>query len=112
MSKPLNAEALFDDIHGFVSQSAALLQKGEFVDLSGLDAQVAQLCEAVLQLTQEQRITHAARMQQVLGELQALGNAMTAIRDSMSEEIRGLSHHKKASVAYRSADTVDKDKKE
>lgn len=100
-------ETLFDDIASFVKESQMLLEQGAFVELAGLDEQVKILCDAVLHLTQEDRIRHAGRLQELLGELKALGEALVTQRDRVGDEIQGLSQHKKASVAYRIADSRD-----
>jgi hypothetical protein len=104
MSKKVSPEKLFDDISQFVSESRVLLDQGAMMELAGLDQRVNALCEAVLLLSQEERITYANRLQELFGELKTLGEEMVRQRDSMSEMVRQLSDHKKASVAYRTTD--------
>jgi hypothetical protein len=104
-SKP--TEMLFREIETFITDSSALLDAGDYLELSGLDSQVRTLCEAVLQLSQEERIAYADRLQQLLADLKILGDRMVHQRDQLAEEIRGLSQHKKASKAYKIVDASD-----
>jgi len=108
-SKP---EVLFKEIETFISDSRALLQSGAIVELSGLDERVRIMCEAVLELSQSDRLEHADRLQQLLWGLGDLGETMGHYRDAMAEEIRHLSHHQKANVAYRTTENIDNYKKD
>lgn len=107
MSDQHKPEALFSTIESFVSESQRLLEEGTLVDATGLDDHVRSLCEAVMALSQEQRLIHAERMQELLLQLNQLGAAMVAQRDALAEELRGLQQKKKAHQAYKSADAVD-----
>jgi len=101
------AEKLFDDIAQFIAESRDILESGAIMELNGLDEQVRSLCDAVLQLSQNERITYADRLQQLLGDLKALGDAMVTQRDELAEEMRGVPQHKKAHKAYRIVDASD-----
>jgi len=100
-------EKLFDDIAQFIAESNAIIERGAFMELAGLDDQVRTLCDMVLQLSQAERLRYADRLQYLLGELKKLGESMTAERDRVGNEMRGVPEHKKASVAYRVADSRD-----
>lgn len=104
MSKSPSAEKLFNDLDALIRESNALLERGALLELAGLDEQVRTLCEAVMQLSNEERKRYADRFQRLLDELKKLGEALVAHRDILAGEIRGLSEHRKASVAYRSAE--------
>lgn len=101
-------DALFNDIAQFIDRSSALLKEGALMELAGLDDQIRTLCEEVLSLSEEQRVQYADRLQTLLVGLQALGNDMVQMRDKMAQDIRGLSSHQKANVAYRTAETSDR----
>ena len=105
-------EALFDKIAAFIAESRELLEAGKMLELAGLDDHVHSLCEAVLQLSQDERLQYAGRLQHLLGELKTLGESMVEKRDAMAEEIRHMSHHKKASTAYRIVEASDAYKEE
>lgn len=115
MSAPeqkISAQTLFDEVDRFIADSRTLLQAGAIVQLSGLDERVAQLCEAVLTLTQDDRIQHAQRLQQLLWNLNDLGETMAQYRDAMAEEIKHLGQHQKANLAYRTIESIDAKKDE
>jgi hypothetical protein len=100
-------EALFDGIAQFIAESRALLDANKMLELSGLDDHVQSLCDAVLQLSQEDRLKYADRLQFLLGDLKALGDNMVEKREVLAEEMRHVSHHKKASTAYRVVEASD-----
>lgn len=100
-------DSLFREIEHFISESRKLLQSGDYLEMSGLDDQVRSLCETVLLLSQEERIAYADRLQKLLADLKALGDAMVVQRDQLADEIRSVSHHKKASKAYKIVDASD-----
>ncbi|NBO19825.1 MAG: flagellar protein FliT [Proteobacteria bacterium] len=102
-----HTEALFARIETFVAESRTMLEQGTLLDASGLDEQVRDLCRAVLQLSQPQRVAHAERMQQLLGQLSALAEDMMAQRDMLAGEIQQLQHQKKAHKAYKVVDASD-----
>jgi hypothetical protein len=105
-------EKLFNDISQFVSESRALLEQGAMMELAGLDERVKTLCDAVLQLSQSDRLVYAEQLQQLLAELKSLGEAMTTQRDAMADAIKDISSHRKASVAYRTAASKQPKKKD
>jgi len=102
-----STQQLFDDIAQFIAASRALIDQGAYMALSGLDDQVQALCQEVLQLSQAERLRYADRLQFLLAELQSLGETMALQRDRVGDEIREIPQHKKASVAYRTADSRD-----
>lgn len=100
-------EELFSGIEAFISESRRIMDEGNLVDTTGLDEQVKTLCEAVLQLSQAERVAHADRMQALLQQLNTLGQEMIAQRDELAAELRGLQSHKKANRAYKIVDASD-----
>ncbi len=106
--KPEEAETLFRDISQFIAESHALLAQGAMMELAGLDKRIAELCTTVLELSPVDRTQYAEHMQQLLGDLKTLSDAMYAHRNAMAEEIMNLSGHRKASTAYRNTDASDK----
>ncbi len=112
MSQHPSPDALFDEITRFVDNSKTLLESGAFVQLAGLDDQVRKLCESLILLSQEQRLKHADRLQQLLWSLSNLEETMMQYRDAIAEQVRGLSGHQKANVAYRTAEAIDNFKRD
>ena len=109
---PIRAEKLFRDISQFIAESRAMLEAGAIMELAGLDDQVRMLCDAVLQLSQDERILYPDRLQELFNGLKLLGEEMEAQRDKLADEIRGVPQFKKASVAYRIVDASDGYKEE
>jgi len=105
-------EEMFSDVARFIDESNALIGRGEFMQLAGLDEMVRKLCEEVLTLTPGEREQYADRMQELLVALQKLGETMVQMRDEVSRDINALASHQKANVAYRVAEASDKKKKE
>jgi hypothetical protein len=100
-------EVLFTKISSFVSESRELLKSDSMMDLQGLEARVQELCKLVLGLSQDDRIKYADKLQVLLGDIGKLGEEMASLRDVMANEIRSISKHKKANVAYKVADASD-----
>lgn len=99
-----NPDRLFDEIAGFIDESRKLLAQGAMMELAGMDDQVKKLCEEVTQLSKDDREKYAGRMQELLKGLQALGEEMTSKRDELAKDMRSLTDHQKANVAYRTAE--------
>jgi hypothetical protein len=112
MTEYANPEALFDEISRYIDNSKVMLAAGEFVKLAGLEDHVRMLCEALITLSQEERLKHADRLQQLLWSLSELEETMMHYRDAMADEIRGLNTHQKANVAYRTTESIDDYKRE
>ena len=102
-------EVIFNEITQFISDSRVLLESGAFVQLAGLDDHVKMLCEALVGLSQDERLQHADRLQQLLWSLNDLEGTMVHYRDAMAEQIRGLNTHQKANVAYRTVESIDEE---
>jgi len=105
----VKTEKLFNDIAQFVGESRALLKQGAMMELAGLENRILLLCKEVVVLSPEERTRYAARLQQLMADLTALGEEMAALRDSVAAEIRHLSNYKKANVAYRVVEASDKE---
>jgi hypothetical protein len=107
MNDKLDPEVLFEGISSFIKESHDLVNRGAVMELAGLDENVRRLCEQVLNMTQDDRIRYADKLQQLLGELRQLGEILVQQRDAVSSEFSGATQHRKASVAYNTADATD-----
>ncbi len=105
-AQKLSPEELFEDISRFIADGQKLLEQGALVELAGLDKHIQTLCDEVTRLSREDRIKYGERMQQLLNELQTLGDTMVKMRDTLAADIKALSSHKKANVAYRTINTT------
>jgi hypothetical protein len=107
MIKAEITEKLFNAISQFITDSRESLQKGEVVELTGLEGQVGTLCDAIMRLSDEERAIYATRLQELMTGLQVLGEELVAQRDKVEDEMRGLTQVKKANTAYRTAEASD-----
>ena len=96
---------LFNDIAKFIEDSRVLLAEGVELELDGLDRQVQTLCAKVLLLSPLEREKYADLLQELLGELKILGDDLLLRKEALTHEIRFLSSHKMANLAYKSADS-------
>lgn len=99
-----NHQELFENIAKFISNSRNLLEQDAMVEMAGLDNQVQELCEKILNLSGEEQTKYADSLQHLLNELTLLGNDLTSKREEIASEMRDISNHKKANVAYKTAD--------
>ncbi len=99
------AEALFAEIAVYIKESHRLLEQGALLELNGMDEQVKVLCDEVMGLSDAQRVKYAERLQELFASLTMLEQVMRQARDAMSGDIRSISNHHHASVAYRKGET-------
>lgn len=102
-----STQNLLTEINRFITESRQLLDSGALMELQGMDDQVRELCERVLELPDEERFAAAEPMQQLLEDLKDLGDAMVRQRDQLAGEISSLTTQKKAATAYKIADASD-----
>jgi Mg2+ and Co2+ transporter CorA len=105
--KTLAPDALLDRIGVFVAESREMVKSGAMMDIEDLEKKVSELCDMVLSLSQADRLRYADKLQLLLADIGKLGEEMTTLKDAMGDEIKSLSNVKKASVAYRVADSRD-----
>ncbi len=101
-------ETLFSKISDYVVESRRLLEQGALLELKGLDDGVHLMCDALMKMSQDQRIRYAGKLQELQAEMQSLGDTIVAMRDSVGSELLATTPHKKASVAYRKGETDKK----
>lgn len=104
MTTPITPQNIFDNVSKFVEDSRNLIANGSSVEMAGIDRQVQSLCSHILELSLEEREKYADMLQKLLTELKALSEDLVTQRDAMVHEIRYLSSHKKANIAYKTAD--------
>lgn len=97
-------QELFENISKFVSDSRTLFSSEAGVEMGGLDTQVQNLCSQILLLPENERGQYADLLQKLFAELTMLGDELLKKKELLLHEIRYLSSHKQASVAYKIAD--------
>ncbi|MDX1975858.1 MAG: hypothetical protein SFT92_09330 [Rickettsiales bacterium] len=103
---------LLNAIAQFIEESRVHIEQGAYTELSGLEDHVRTLCEAVMTLSQEERDHYSERLKFLFDELTLLGNVLVHKRDELNDQMKELSSHKKANIAYKVADASDKKKNE
>lgn len=100
-------EKLFENIESFIAKGRQMLKDDALIDASELEGQVKTLCESVLSLSKEERLSHTDRMQALLTDLTQLGDDMTRQKDTLATQLQQMDQKKKAHQAYARADAVD-----
>jgi hypothetical protein len=106
MTPPIDTHLLLDQIDDYIRESRQLLERGEVLQLSGLDQKIAFLCEETLKLSDTQRKQYAARFDTMLRELTELGHMLKQRREAVLGEIKASNAHRKAASAYRTAENT------
>lgn len=80
-----------DDIHGklshmtsFIKEARENVLRGQQVNLSGMDGEVAALCERVVGLPPDEARQVQPIMAEMISELEALGAALEGFKDQMN----------------------------
>lgn len=105
MSKE-DVEALLKGLSDYISQAKGILEKGDFLELEGLDDQVKTLCDSVLSLKVEESLSFADELDGTMKELDELQKMFVESRDKLAGDMQDLGKHKKASVAYKQSETA------
>ena len=99
-----DSKNLLLDIQKFMDDSKSVLASGNNIDLAGLDNQIKNLCAMVDSLSSSEREKYEQPLNELLSQLTILGNDLTVQKEALEHEMRYLSSHKKANVAYKTAD--------
>jgi len=90
-------------------------RQDELVDLSGLDATVEGLCQAIMGLPETERTTVKPHLIDLIDPLNNAVGALEAQRTTISDDIRGLSSRYRAMSAYgkgaKTSPPLERDKK-
>lgn len=107
MSSFKNPELMLQDVMGQLVHGQQTLEKGFVIDLSGMEREVEELCKAVLALPVQERENYAAGLEKLYRSLADFGDDLTKARDEIRRQIQTISSHRKANVAYKTADSRD-----
>ena len=99
----MNADELFDGVRDYIKDARDIMERGEFVELAGLDSRVAELCDAIVAMPQDQAANYVAELEVLMAELNVLKDRFEEGRASLAEEINGVQQHKQASSAYNNS---------
>lgn len=93
-------EPFFSEMEDYIQDSRDKLASGRDIDMLGLDIKVEALCNMVLDMPQPDRVRYEPKLQHLLEGLNALG-------EELREKMGGVSEHKRAHAAYKTADSRD-----
>lgn len=83
MSKADNISQKLNALTQFIEEAQEKLQKGEVVNLTHLDAEVAQLCDETLKLPPKEAVKVQPIMGNMITKLETLGLALKDFQTSM-----------------------------
>ena len=107
MGSDKKPELMLHDVIEQVAHGQQKLSEGFVIDLSGMEREVEELCKAVLELSVQERENYAAGLEQLYQSLSQFGDDLTRARDEIRKQIQTISSHRKANVAYKTADSRD-----
>lgn len=96
-------EQLWEQIALFVVKTQEHVAQGGDADLSGLDAKVQELCDAVLDLPSEEAAVYEERLGALGEALENLKTGLEQVQGEVEEEISSLDRRQKAVKAYTTA---------
>ena len=77
------------------------VERGDFVDLSGLDGRVGRLCAAIKGLPQDKGRGFERSLLALVDDLTRLTDELAVQRDNVRSTLVGTSTHQQAASAYR-----------
>lgn len=87
----------------FMSNAIEKLNKDEEVDLTGMDAMVAELCEKVVTLPEDKAKAFHEKLQKLMEKLNTVAALLQKQHEAIKGQISGLNEQKQAAVAYGKA---------
>lgn len=88
MSKANDITQKLNALTQFIEDAQQKLQKGEVVNLSHLDAEVAQLCDDTLQLPPKEAVKVQPIMGNMIAKLETLGLALQDFQTALKEKTK------------------------
>lgn len=92
---------LIDELVAYLDDAEALLARGEYTALGGLDDAVAELCRRIEGMRVDEAQHYLPHLEQLMGRLDTLQEKMGAARDTIRGEIDASTVRQKAARAYR-----------
>ncbi|MBM3617469.1 MAG: hypothetical protein FJX23_02875 [Alphaproteobacteria bacterium] len=96
-------EELWEHIARFVLATQEHVSNGGDADLSGLDAKVQELCDAILDLPREEAAVYEERLGALGEALETLKLGLENVQGDIEAELSSLDRRQKAAKAYTTA---------
>lgn len=94
-------ESALQEASTAIGAARTLLDQGNIVDLSGLEAHVDRACSEILQLPRDQRQPLKPVLVGLIDGLNALADTLTTQHREVSSALTGLGARRKAVAAYK-----------
>lgn len=94
-------QALLDSITGFVANAKEAAERGEEVDLTGLDDRIQELCNGLLDIPREEAQGFMGKLQALNSDLTELRQHLEVMRENVQEKLNTLNAQQKAARAYK-----------
>lgn len=94
-------QQLYHDIMEYIKDARELTERGQFVELSALDARVQALCEATQQMQVQDAQQFKPQLDEMMQELSNLQQMFIERRDGLGEELGELGRRRQAAMAYK-----------
>jgi hypothetical protein len=89
-----------DQTSSVIAQFRTSVSQGEIIDLTGLDQKIEGMCNAIVDLPDEQRDTVKATLIGLIDDLNTLVDMLTQQQQKVSEGLKGVTSREKAVSAY------------
>jgi phage host-nuclease inhibitor protein Gam len=99
-------EVLLSDVLNYIEEAHSILERGEWVDLKGLDARVERLCHEIVLLTPQQGREYAAELEFLREKLNALQESMQAQVKQLKDDMKETGTVQRANRAYAQGGTL------
>ena len=106
MSKKNNPQELLQQIRSFISVTKMHVNDGSEIDLSGLDAKIQELCEAVLDMSKAEADSFQQSLSELAEELDDLKAKMETAQAEVRDKLNALNMRHKAAKAYTTHEAV------
>lgn len=97
-------QELLDGIMSYIRDARGIINKGDFIELGGLDKRVQELCEAIQGLTVEDSMFFKGDLDNMMTELNMLQDEFKKMRESLGGELNDAGKHQQAAKAYKQSE--------
>ena len=89
-----------DQTSSVIERFRSSVAQGEIIDLTGLDQKIEGMCNAIIELPEDERVTVKATLIGLIDDLNALVDMLNRQQEKASEELKGVTSRERAVSAY------------
>lgn len=101
-----DVHALYNTAVDFIAKARQGLEKGEEVDLGGLDNMVAELCTFVTTLPEDEAAPYTTKLKVLMDDLNVISELLVKQQQNIRAQLDSLQQKRQAMHAYATADTL------